>query len=167
MKHRLYILEGADGTGKSTLATALLEKTKGHLLHGTFHKDWDILTYHTAMLHSAARLLQYQDVILDRWAVSEEVYAKAFGRKLRTSADEFMEFMFAAVEIDNICFIYCENEQAVENHKANMKLRPEMYDDMGPVVEQYNNYLKFSKFKWNRYDFTKVNMDEFVEGITK
>lgn len=165
--HRLYIVEGADGTGKTTLSNALLEKTKGHLLHGSWHKDWDISKYHTTMLSTAARLLEYQDVIIDRWAVSENVYANAFrGGSKYFDADEFMTFMLAACEVKNVTFIYCENENAVENHKANMKLRPEMFDDMTPVVEEYEKYLDKTTFEWNRYNFDKVDMDKFVKEIT-
>ena len=165
--HKLYILEGADGTGKSTLANALLEKTKGHLLHGSWHKDWDIAAYHTAMIAAAARLLEYQDVIIDRWAVSENVYANAFrGGSKYFNADDFMEFTLAACGIKNVTFIYCENENVLENHKANSKIRKEMFDDMSPVVEEYNKYLEATKYKWNIYDFNKVNMDDFVKEIT-
>jgi len=166
-KHRLYILEGADGTGKSTLANALLEKTKGHLLHGSWHKDWDIAQYHAAMINAAARLLDFQDVVIDRWAVSENVYANAFrGGSKYFNADEFMEFTMKACDIKDVTFIYCENENTIKNHKANMKLRSEMFDDMTPVVAEYEKYLESTKYKWNRYNFDKLDMNEFVEGIT-
>lgn len=165
---RLYILEGADGTGKSTLANALLEKTKGHLLHGSWKKDWSIDQYHKVMISAAGRLMDYQDVIIDRWAVSENVYANAFrGGSKFFEADEFMEFMLQACDINDVAYIYCENENVVANHKENMKLRPEMFDDMQPVVEEYERYLGKTMLNWIRYDFNKVDMNKFVEEITR
>lgn len=166
-QNRLFILEGADGTGKSTLAAALLEATKGHLLHGSWDKDWNISEYHTMMISSAKRLLEYQDVIIDRWAVSENVYANAFrGGSKYFDADDFMEFTLKALDVKNVTFIYCESENVIENHKNNSKIRKEMFEDMEPVVSEYQKYLETTRYKWNHYDFTKVDMNEFVKEIT-
>lgn len=168
--NKLYIIEGADGTGKSTLATELLEKTKGHLIHGTWNKDWSIPEYHRAMYESALTLLEYQDVILDRWAVSEEVYSNAFRNGSKYSADEWMSKAMGEDVLNDpnqTVFIYCENENAVENHKENLKIRNELFDDMSPVVREYNNYLGRTALNWIRYNFNNVDMKEFVKEITK
>jgi len=168
--NRLYIIEGADGTGKSTLATELLEQTKGHLIHGTWNKDWSIPEYHKAMYESALTLLEYQDVILDRWAVSEEVYSNAFRGGAQYSADTWMEHVIGKeymYDPELTKFIYCENENAVENHLENMKVREELFNDMSPVVREYQKYLGRTAINWVRYNFNNVDMKEFVKEITK
>ena len=165
--NRLYILEGADGTGKSTLAIELLEQTKGHLIHGTWKKDWDIRSYHSSMYENAIDLLKFQDVILDRWAVSEEVYSDAFRGGSRYSSDEYMMNCFNNISFENIRFIYCENDNAVENHKNNLKIRKELFNDMSPVVIAYEKYLSKTKFNWIHYDWTKCDMKEFVKELIK
>jgi thymidylate kinase len=166
---RLYIIEGADGTGKTTLSNALLAETKGHLLHATFDKEWSIPEYHRALYESALTLLEYQDVILDRWSVSEEVYANAFRGGAQYSADEWMEHAMGKDVLNDpsqTVFIYCSNDSAIENHKENMKTREEMFDDMSPVVREYEKYMGRTALNWHRYDFTKVDMDMFVKMIT-
>ena len=67
----IYILEGADGTGKTTLARKILDKTNGHYLHSTYDRYWDIQDYHQQIAESAISLDIYQDVVIDRWALSE------------------------------------------------------------------------------------------------
>lgn len=167
---KLYIVEGADGTGKSTLCKELMEATKGHLLHGSWNKEWNIPSYHADMYNAALMLLEYQDVILDRWSVSEEVYANAFRGGSAYSADDWMQKIIGKKHMFDpkfTVFIYCENENVVENHQENVKIRKELFDDMSPVVRAYNEYLENTKINWIRYDFNKVDMHEFVKEITK
>lgn len=166
--NKLIILEGADGTGKSTLANEFLEQTKGHLIHGTWKPGWDIPEYHEDMYDAALGLLAYQAVIMDRWAVSEEVYANAYRGGAKYSSDDWMaDTMGAAINSQDVVFIYCENENAVENHKENMKVREELFDDVEPIVREYEAYMARTAINWHRYDFNKVDMKEFVKEILK
>lgn len=167
---KLYILEGADGTGKTTLSQEILAQTKGHLLHCTWKKEWDIKEYFHQIHEAALVLLQYQDVVLDRWAVSDYVYANAYRGGATFEPDDFMlNTMGIATAVDKTMtrFIYCSNDKAVENHKENMKIREEMFDDMSPVVREYEKYMSETKLDWTRYDFTKVDMKEFVGELIK
>ncbi len=170
MGNKLYILEGADGTGKTTLSQEILAQTKGHLLHATFEKDWDIKDYHKKLFHAALSLMEYQDVVLDRWAVSEEVYSEAYRGGKKYDADNFMIDMISNSKMGNpedIRFIYCSNDSIVENHENNKKLRDEMFDDMEPVVREYERYMGRTAIDWIRYDFTKVDMKQFVSELVK
>jgi len=167
---KLYILEGADGTGKTTLANEILKQTKGHMLHATFEKDWDIRQYHSEMFYSALTLMKYQDVILDRWAVSEEVYAEAYRGGRQYYADNFMINIISDSRMSNpedIRFIYCSNKDTIINHEANKELRVEMFNDISPVVKEYERYIGRTIIDWINYDFTKDNMKEFVEELRK
>ena len=168
--NRLYILEGADGTGKTTLSQEILAQTKGHLIHCTWRKDWDIQQYFEDIYKSVEILLEYQDVVLDRWAVSDEVYANAYRGGSTFSADEFMAACMSPYILeDKKCtrLIYCSNEKASENHQENIKLREEMFNDISPAVKEYENYMSRTKLDWIKYDFTKVNMKKFVEELIK
>lgn len=169
MIKKLFIVEGADGTGKSTLCNALLDATKGHLLHASYSDKWKIIDYHTMMYTTAFDLLSYQSVIFDRWAVSEQVYSNAFRHGSQYSADNFMMRLIGGpqygIGITNVVFIYCSNDDVLENHKENVKSREEMFEDMSPVVKEYEKYLNETNINWLRYDFNKVDMNKFVEEI--
>ena len=168
-KHRLYIIDSPDGTGKTTLSQEILSQCKGHLLHCTWKKDFNIKEYFKEVFISLSILLQYQDVTLDRFAVSDEVYANAYRGGATFNADEFMTDCFdsLSIPIDNIRFIYCENDKAIENHKENVKIRDEMFDDISPVIKEYEKYLSKTKFNWIHYNWTKCNMKQFVEELIK
>ena len=165
--NRLYILEGADGTGKTTLSQELLAETKGHLLHASFNPEWDIPKYHEDLFKAAIILLEHQDVILDRWAVSEEVYAEAYRGGSSCSADEYMTRLIGndIVNQDLVKLIYCTNNSIVDNHNKNKSIRDEMFDDILPVVREYERYMARTALDWIRYDFTKVDMKEFVREL--
>lgn len=170
--NRLYILEGSDGSGKSTLAKEILDQTKGHLLHCTWKKEFDIQEYFQNIYKAVEVLLDYQDVILDRWTVSDEVYANAYRGGSVYSADEFME---SCMGLDTLKdkeltkLIYCSNDKIIENHNENKKIRYEMFDDISPAVKEYEKYMKRTKLDWIKYDFTVEGKDlkGFVEELVK
>lgn len=166
--NKIYIIEGADGTGKSTLANKIAEETKGHILHCSYNKDWNIKEYHKDVIESARKLLKYQSVVIDRWAVSEFVYGTVFrdGPSYDTSA--LIESQFNK----DVVWIYCDNEDAIKNHKSNSKKRKEMFDDMTHVVEEYDDYITFTQnnwlgIPWIRYNFNWIDINEFVKEIIK
>lgn len=170
MKNKIYIIEGPDGTGKSTLANKIAEETKGHILHASYDKNWNIEKYHFDLIDVAFRLSKYQSVVLDRWAISEFVYGTVFrGGPSYDTAGLIEDSMD-----DKIVWIYCENEDAVKNHLANSKKRKEMFDDMTKVVEEFDDYVEYSSNNWLQipwikynYNYNWINIDEFVKEVTR
>lgn len=72
----LIVIEGGDGAGKSTLARAILEKTKGRSLHLSIHAN--IWKWHLVALRRAVRLADEAVVVVDRHWPSEAVYGQVF-----------------------------------------------------------------------------------------
>lgn len=163
----IYILEGIDGSGKTTLANAIAAKTKGHILHSSFNKKWDIEEYHTDIIESALILAQYQPVIIDRWAPSEFVYSTVFRDGVSYDTGQLIEEYFNNIKY----WIYCRSDNAVENHLKNKTERIEMFEDMADVIDCFDEYVQYTKnnwihIPWKEYDFEKLNIKEFVESIT-
>lgn len=69
------LLEGADGSGKTTLARAL----GGHYIHGSLYRD--PLKWHRAALRRAARLSSNSLVVIDRNWISHIVYGTVFNNQ--------------------------------------------------------------------------------------
>lgn len=163
--NKLYVLEGPDGTGKSTLANELKNATNGNVIHATFNKDWDIKKYHIEILESANKLRQYGSVILDRWAISEHIYGPIFRGEEQYDVMNLVDKRER--ELNDAVWIYCRNDNAVENHLRNKETRDEMFDDMTEVVKSYDQFIAIDCFKreWLVYDFGKIAVEDFVNKI--
>lgn len=154
--NRIIVLEGADGVGKSTLADEIVKQTKAAVIHATYNKDWDMETYHEDIIEAATILSEYTDVVLDRWAPSEAVYGKVF------RGGESYDTGGLINDHPDLVFVYCHNDNAVQNHYKHVGDREEMFGDMSEVVKEFDQYFKNSGLKYLDYDYDKVNREEFV-----
>lgn len=72
----IIVLEGADATGKTTLAKTLVRKFGARYLHLGIHRD--IWRWHLAAVRRAVRLAEHHLVVVDRLWLSEQAYGQAF-----------------------------------------------------------------------------------------
>lgn len=72
----ILVLEGADGTGKTTLARELVARYSAFYIHNGLWPD--IWKRHVAALRLALRKSQEQLVIIDRLWLSEQIYGDTF-----------------------------------------------------------------------------------------
>lgn len=159
----IYVLEGPDGTGKTTLAREIYDQTKGHILHCTWKKEWTMKEYFIEILKVARQLDKYQDVVIDRWAPSEWVYGSVF-----RGGGQFDVFSFLwEQDLKGVKFIMCQNDNAVLNHFKNKQEREEMFEDMTDVVSNFMLFKNDSSdvIDWIDYNYDKVDMKEFVKEL--
>jgi thymidylate kinase len=74
----LIIVDGCDGTGKTTLAKAICERFNGIYMHNTYRWPTKMPLYHTAALHRALKLAKTRLVVIDRLWMSEAIYAEVY-----------------------------------------------------------------------------------------
>ncbi len=160
----IYCLEGPDGTGKSTLATEIAKQKNATVMHPYFNTKWNMLAYHSAFIHAAEEMNDAGiNVVLDRWAPSEAVYGKVFRGGEGFDTESLVRYYYPMLPIT---FIYCRNDNAVENHLRNREDRHEMFDDMSQVVSEFDLYVEAHEWmNWIVYDFDKVNMEDFVTKL--
>jgi thymidylate kinase len=72
----VVIVEGADGTGKTTLATTLTSLTDGFYMHLDYSKTPEV--YQARKLQEAVGMSHERLVVIDRHWISENIYAAAY-----------------------------------------------------------------------------------------
>lgn len=153
----IFVIEGPDGAGKTSLSDTLKEYLGARYIHLTYrHKD-KMHLYHGAALRYAARLAQKQPVIIDRWWPSEIVYADAY-----RGGSNFAKYYLLFEHIANkngLVYIMClpeDREKYLDHYNVLKGKRVEMYDEgMSRVYDGYNEmYRHYLGLKENvcRYD---------------
>ena len=72
----IIVIDGCDGTGKTTLAEAICRRYDGVYIHNTYRWPTKMPLYHTAALHRALKLAKTRLVVIDRLWMSEAIYAE-------------------------------------------------------------------------------------------
>lgn len=132
----IFVLDGPDGVGKTTLAKRIVERFDCKYQHLGYRWKDKINLYHDAAIRRCAK--QKETIVLDRWWPSEAVYAKAYrggspwpmyGRMAERVARRFC-----------VVYVYClpDNvQEAVSRHDQLKQERDELYDDISNVAKLY------------------------------
>lgn len=136
----LIILEGADGTGKTTLANHLVEKHGARYLHATYRYKDKMFLYHTAILKHALSLTKDHLVVLDRCWLSDTIYGAEYrGGSKWPLVGRFLDRVarkHAALTV--MCL--ADDLVAYAERFARLRLeREEMYADTTNVAGRYND----------------------------
>ena len=174
-KYPLIIIEGGDGTGKTTLANELVHRMGAHYCHLTYRFCDRMDQYHTAALELALKRLAYQPVVLDRWWISEQVYARAFRGQTRWPYMGRMLDRVAQKHAATYVLCHSSDKQVYLDSFEKLKgERVEMYDAMDKVYDCYDAWAKLHDSNPNliRYDrfaftglFSKQHFTTAVDNI--
>ena len=175
--HGIIVLEGADGTGKTTLAKHLVEKHGARYLHLGIHKD--IWAWHVAALRLAARLADDHLVVIDRHWVSEQVYGQVF--RGGPAYDLGARCLDRVLQKHGALMIVCVRDLRthLDHFEKLRKERPEKFDSMRTVAVRYfdlmhgnvahpgdtylDQLIRFGDFA-GRLDVMGYDMDQFLNG---
>lgn len=139
MNRGIILLEGSDGTGKTTLAKHIVEKFDGHYMHLTYRYPNNMFEYHAAALHRAAKIAHHRVVVLDRQWVSESVYAEVYRGGSRWP---HMGRLFDRVMLKHAgVYVFCLAADLAKYEADYNQLktsRYEMYDNTTKVADLYN-----------------------------
>lgn len=136
----IIIIEGCDGTGKTTLAKYLCDKYDGHYIHNTYRWPKKMPLYHTAALHRAIKLSEEKLVVIDRLWMSEAIYAEVYRGG---SPWPQMGRMLDRIILKH-CGIYIMCELPADHRETFQRLkyeRAEMYDDVSEVGKRFQELI--------------------------
>lgn len=164
----IYIIEGVDGTGKTTLANEIVKQKNAAFLHCSFNSRWGMRAYHEAMIRCAEDLNDNGiDVVLDRWAPSEKVYGNIYRSGQSYDTDDIIKYYYKSLNLP-ITWVYCKNDNAVINHLKNVSQRDEMFDGdkFEDLVNEFDGYIQGREWmNWVIYDFDTYDVSKFVKEM--
>lgn len=171
--HPIIVIEGPDGTGKTTLANALRDKIGATYRHLTYRWPKHMYLYHWAAIEQCLKDAQHGPVILDRWWPSELVYAAAFRGG---TAWPWMHKMLDRVGLKHRVFYVLaqpDDRASYIQHFERLKgERVEMYDSMTKVYDLFKDWraTMTGRMDFMTYDFMRdakspEDFDATVEHI--
>jgi len=138
----IIVIDGPDGSGKTTLANELIKKLGATYIHATFKKGWNIFNYHTKILYKAVLhiLKNKKPVIIDRLWLSEAIYAEIYrGGSAWPLQGRFFERIINRFGGINITVTTGNMLAYISQFKKLCNTRHEMFtSDYGRVAELYN-----------------------------
>lgn len=158
--HPIFVLEGPDGAGKTSLAKALVDLTGARYIHLTYRFPDKMHLYHTAALRMCMRLSMKSPVVLDRWWPSEIVYADAY-----RGGSKFTKYYFMLEHVANeigLVYAMClpdDKKRYIEHYNVLKSKRAEMYDEgLDRVYDGYRDiYDNYLRYKMNVCHFDMFN----------
>jgi hypothetical protein len=147
-KGTLIELEGADGTGKTSLAEAIARRAPDPwYMHATYNDKiaGDMFGYFSNLYARALLgVRQGRTVIMDRGWISEELYAQAYRGGTRwPMIGRFMDRLFNKM---GGIRIHCLHDGTVDRHQKKFnnlkKTRHELYGDISPVARLFNDVFR-------------------------
>lgn len=172
-RHQIYVVEGPDCSGKTTLVDAMVKQLGAAKLHLTYRFKNRMDLYHRWAIEKAIALSHHQPVIIDRWWPSEIVYARAF--RVRTQWPRNARAFDRIGRYADVRYIFCvptEKDQYVdawyrdrERRYASkphaLKGRNAETDNMSKVYDLYKDVetwmqsdyrmdvAYYDRFRWN------------------
>ena len=162
----IIIFEGVDNTGKTTIAKKLasvlnIQYFKNLIGQQSFIQDYfyTFTQYTAPMMMALLKQVKFYDggIILDRFTPSEHVYATVFDRKydnkLIRKIDTELSEIYAVI-------IYCYRTDFDTWSDTLISKKHTAY-----LMNEYDNYLAWSKMFSLKLDTTDQNLDDQITKI--
>jgi thymidylate kinase len=176
MKPRLFIIEGPDCSGKSTLARHIAVQKDAVYIHASGAKSLHqaMQEYHESLFAIAAQNLEMgRNVVMDRFWPSEVVYGQALRPGLHEriyDADKFQILLSAR----DVSYVFCNDPEVETRHAAQQDPdHPYDPDQFAKIVKAYDALTKEMMesvephFHVRQYDVTVYGdqMGTFVDSL--
>jgi len=101
------VLEGCDGTGKTTLANELASIYKLDICHCTQHDPSDYLFYQ--------QTLRKENIVWDRHTIGELIYPKIFNREQKTTEEQALSIVDYGKSIGVKFLVLTADDEVIKN----------------------------------------------------
>ena len=137
----IIVIDGCDGTGKTTLAQAICDRFNGVYIHNTYRWPSKMPLYHTAALHRAMKLARTQLVVIDRLWMSEAIYAEVY--RNGTPWPHMGRLIDRMIRKVGGVYILTQSPRDHQQKFEQLKSeREEMYDNVDRVRERFDQLFE-------------------------
>lgn len=158
------VLEGAKGTGKSTIAKHFIENGYEYF-HSSSETEND-LKYHLDLLDGDKR-------VIDRFSIGEMIYPEIYGRESKLEYHEFIETLIDKNTI--YCVLFSSKPDILinrinnRNHEKDVGFKEQDIIDSNNLFANTYNSLKLYKNDLivHFFDIAKLGANDIVEFIEK
>lgn len=152
------IIEGCDGTGKTTLAKILADKYGLEIAHCTQHDAADYDFYR--------QTLRKENVIWDRHTIGELIYPTIFGRQRQIGTEDARLVMhYAKQEGVKIFVLTCDNDVIRERLCERGNEHPLILKNIDEINHQFVFYAQ--QFHLPIIDTSKMTLEEIFNLVEK
>ena len=137
----IILLEGADASGKTTLAAVLREKYSARYIHGGLYKDpW---LWHCAAIRRALRLAIDNLVVIDRNFISHLAYGHIFGNQKYAEGAYHLDALFQRSGCITVLCIPSDPPRQEADWRAGLEAgKVEHFDRVREVIALYMDLAK-------------------------
>lgn len=169
MSGHLFVLDGPDACGKTTLAKRFIDNFTGTYIHMSYIKDDKEMfrMNYMSLFKAMVQLQKGENVVIDRGWISENIYSSVY----RGGSGLAYDVRGLDRVIMKLCGVYVmcvpNPESATARHKRSFDMRSEMYDPDIRITQVAQDYwgfthgLDFSEGKYPATDYvgTYINSD--------
>lgn len=150
------IIEGCDGTGKSTLAKILADRYGLDICHCTQDDPGDYEFYR--------QTLRKENVIWDRHTIGELIYPKIFGRKQKIGVEDARLLMHHAKEGGvKVLVLTADVVSILDRIDARGNEDERVYDNLAKINYLFKKYAR--KFHLPLIDTSKMTLEDIFNLI--
>lgn len=150
------IIDGCDGTGKTTVTEKLANELGCNIIRLTYNGDRSVMAYH--------QLMSINNVVHDRSFISEIIYPKYFRRssRLESGCENYLQYFAEYIGIKS--FILTASPETIQKR---IKEREDDYIKDIALFESINqDYLNYAReHNIPVIDTTNKTIDEIVKEV--
>lgn len=140
----IIVLEGPDGTGKTTLAEELQDIYGAKVIHATWSPELekDMENYHLGIINEALSCCKDRLVVLDRSWISEFIYSEVYrnGTNYPNLADKAFNLLQEAKTLYVFCLPNFKKEYLASFEQLKLE-REEMYSEADILYDAFSSFV--------------------------
>lgn len=165
MSHPIFIVEGPDACGKTTLCRKLQERIGARYIHMTLRRE--MFLYQLGSLALAIRWSVQSPVLIDRHWPSENIYAAVYrgGTPLREES-AWTRWLCEQLGVFYVACVLRDDERCAQAHAETAETGREMYEPDERILRVAAAYRAWAHGGELGGEFAEVAWDSLCGGVS-